>query len=74
MSAWYTEKHIRDAVESAMRAARTEALAEERARVSRAIFLYGNTLHDERCSEAVLALLPFLYDTTGRAEADHVAH
>lgn len=74
MSAWYTEKHIRDAVESAIRETRTEVLAEERARVSRAIFLHGNTLSDPKCAEAVLELLPHLYDNAERAEADHVAH
>ena len=74
MSAWYTAKHMADAVEAAIRETRAEVITEERARVSRAIFLYGNTLPDEKCAEVVLALLPHLYDTAERAEADHVTH
>lgn len=72
VSAWYTAKHIADAVEQAIRATRAEVLAEERARVQRAIWLHGNTLPDPQQAQAVLELLPHLYDTAERVEADRV--
>ena len=41
--------------------------------MSRAIFLFGNTLADVKCAEVIYELLPFLYDSAEREEADRVA-
>jgi hypothetical protein len=72
VSAWYTAQHIADAVESAIRETRAKVLAEERERVARAIYLFGNTLADPRCAAAVHELLPFLAESADRQEADRV--
>jgi hypothetical protein len=72
VSAWYTAQHIADAVEGAIRETRAKVLAEERERVARAIYLFGNTLADPRCAAAVHELLPFLAESADRQEADRV--
>jgi hypothetical protein len=72
MSTLYNSKQVADAVETAIRSTRDTVLAEERARVARLIYLHGNTLVDPRCAEAVLELLPFLYENADREEADRV--
>jgi hypothetical protein len=72
MSTLYNSKQVADAIETAIRSTRDTVLAEERARVSRAIFLFGNTLADARCAEVVYELLPFLYDIAEREESDRV--
>jgi len=73
MSSLYNSKQVADAIETAIRSTRDTVLAEERARVSRAIFLFGNTLADVRCAEVIYELLPFLYDSAEREEVDRVA-
>jgi hypothetical protein len=72
MSTLYNSKQVADAVETAIRSTRATVLAEERERVARAIYLFGNTLADPRCAEAVHELLPFLAESADRQEADRV--
>lgn len=72
MSTLYNSKQVADAVETAIRATRDSVLAQERERVARAIYLFGNTLADPKCAEAVHELLPFLAETADRVEADRV--
>lgn len=72
MSTLYNAKQVADAVETAIRATRDTVLAQERERVARAIYLFGNTLADPRCAAAVHELLPFLAESADRLEADRV--
>ena len=72
MSGLYNAQQMAAEVERVMRNTREAVLAEERARVSRLIYLHGNTLVDPRCAEAVLELRPFLYENADREEADRV--
>jgi hypothetical protein len=72
MSTLYNAQQMAAEIERVIRNTREAVLAEERARVSRLIFLHGNTLADAKCGEAVLELLPFLYENADREEADRV--
>ena len=72
MSTLYNSKQVADAVESAIRNTRETVLAQERERVARAIYLFGNTLADPRCAEAVHELLPFLAESAERLAVDEV--
>ena len=68
MSALYSASQMATEVERVIKVTREETLRVERERVARAIYLYANTITGERESEAILALLPFLYESKEAAD------
>lgn len=68
MSAFYSASQMATEVERVIKVTREETLRVERERVARAIYLYANTITGERESEAILALLPFLYESKEAAD------
>ena len=68
MSAFYSAAQMATEVERVIKVTREETLRVERERVARAIYLYANTITGERESEAILALLPFLYESKEAAD------
>lgn len=69
MSAFYSASQMATEIERVIKVTREETLRVERERVARAIYLYANTITGERESEAILALLPFLYDMRESVDA-----
>ena len=68
MSAFYSASQMATEVERVIKVTREETLRVERERVARAIYLYANTITGEKESEAILALLPFLYESKEAAD------
>ena len=68
MSALYSASQMATEVERVIKVTREETLRVERERVARAIYLYANTITGEKESEAILALLPFLYESKEAAD------
>lgn len=66
----YSSLQMQKEIERVIKVTREETLRVERERVARAIYLHGNTQADHKCGEAVLELLPYLYDQRDREEAD----
>ena len=64
----YSPAQMQAEVERVIRVTREETLRVERERVARAIYLYANTITGEKESEAILALLPFLYESKEAAD------
>lgn len=64
----YSPAQMQAEVERVIRVTREETLRLERERVARAIYLYANTITGEREAEAILALLPFLYESQEAAD------
>lgn len=68
MSAFYSASQMATEVERVITVTREETLRVERERVARAIYLYANTIVGEKEAEAILALLPFLYESKEAAD------
>lgn len=68
MSALYSHAQMQTEVERVIKVTRDETLRVERERVARAIYLYANTITGEKEAEAILALLPFLYESKEAAD------
>ena len=68
MSAFYSASQMATEIERVIKVTREETLRVERERVARAIYLYANTITGEKESEAILALLPFLYESKEAAD------
>ena len=64
----YSPAQMQTEVERVIKVTREETLRVERERVARAIYLYANTITGEREAEAILALLPFLYESKEAAD------
>lgn len=64
----YSPAQMQAEIERVIRVTREETLRVERERVARAIYLYANTITGEREAEAILALLPFLYESKEAAD------
>lgn len=64
----YSPAQMQAEVERVIKVTREETLRVERERVARAIYLYANTICGEREAEAILALLPFLYESKEAAD------
>lgn len=65
---YYNAKQMQAEIERVITVTREETLRAERERVARAIYLYANTITGEKESEAILALLPFLYESKEAAD------
>jgi hypothetical protein len=68
MSAFYSASQMATEIERVIKVTRGETLRVERERVARAIYLYANTITGEKEAEAILALLPFLYESKEAAD------
>ena len=64
----YSPAQMQAEVERVIKVTREETLRLERERVARAIYLYANTITGEKEAEAILALLPFLYESKEAAD------
>jgi len=64
----YSPAQMQAEIERVIRVTREETLRVERERVARAIYLYANTITGEKEAEAILALLPFLYESKEAAD------
>ena len=64
----YSPAQMQAEVERVIKVTREETLRGERERVARAIYLYANTITGEKEAEAILALLPFLYESKEAAD------
>lgn len=64
----YSPAQMQAEVERVIKVTREETLRVERERVARAIYLYANTITGEKEAEAILALLPFLYESKEAAD------
>lgn len=68
MSAFYSASQMATEIDRVIKVTRDDTLRVERERVARAIYLYANTITGEKESEAILALLPFLYESKEAAD------
>ena len=68
MSAFYSASQMATEIERVIKVTREETLRVERERVSRAIYLYANTITGEKEAAAVMELMAFLYESKEAAD------